>query len=109
MGAVRMFWERAQIPGMDFALDVLAGIFAARGELLKAVRLWGVAAASREATDIPWMPEERAMIEPHIDAARARLDEATWREQWEKGRSMPLDQAVSHVLEASGDSVVQEG
>ena len=31
--AVRIFWERAQIPGMDFALDVLASVAAARGEL----------------------------------------------------------------------------
>jgi hypothetical protein len=31
------------------------------------------------------MPEERAMFKPHIDAARSRLEEATWREQWKKG------------------------
>jgi ATP/maltotriose-dependent transcriptional regulator MalT len=105
--AVRIYRERGQIPGIDFALDVLASVAAARGELLEAARLWGVAAASREATDIPWMPEERAMIEPHIDAARTRLDEATWREEWEKGRSMTLDQAVSYALEASGERATE--
>ena len=68
--------ERAEIPGIDFALDVLAGVAASRGEIGKAARLWGAAAGSREATDLPWIPDERAMIEPHIDAARARLDEA---------------------------------
>jgi predicted ATPase/class 3 adenylate cyclase len=107
--AVRIYWERAQIPSMDFALDVLASVAAARGEIRGAARLWGVAAASREVTDIPWMPEERAMIEPHIDAARTRLDEATWQEEWEKGRSMPLDQAVSHVLEGVGDRAMEQG
>ncbi len=109
VAAVRIFWERGQIPGMDFALDVLASVAASRGEIRGAARLWGVAAASREAIDIPWMPEERAMIEPHIDVARTRLDEATWREEWEKGRSMTLDQAVSHVLEGVGDRAMEQG
>jgi len=43
------------------------------------------------------------LIEPHIDAARARLDEAAWRKEWEKGRSMTLDQAVGHALEGVKD------
>jgi hypothetical protein len=39
------------------------------------------------------------MIEAYIDAARTRLEEATWRKEWEKGRSMTLDQAVDYALE----------
>jgi predicted ATPase len=100
--ALRELRERAQIPGIAFALDILAGVAASRGEIQRAARLWGAAAGSREATGIPWLPEERAMIEPHIDAARTRLDELSWQEEWEKGRSMTLDEAVNYALEASG-------
>ncbi len=50
-----------------------------------------------------------AMLEESlIDAARIRLDEATWREAWEKGRSMTLDQAVSHALEGSDDRTMEQ-
>ncbi len=96
--AIRGLQELAEAPGIDFALDVLAGVAALRGEIGKAAQLWGAAMATREANNIPWLPEERAMIEPHIDAARTRLDEAVWREEWEKGRSMTLDQAVGYAL-----------
>ncbi|MDQ3437251.1 MAG: tetratricopeptide repeat protein, partial [Actinomycetota bacterium] len=107
--ALRELRERAQIPGIAFALDILAGVAASRGEIRSAARLWGAAAGSREVNNIPWLPEERAMIEPHIDAARVRLEEAVWREEWEKGRSMTLDQAVNYALEDVGDRATEQG
>ena len=39
--AIRELQEQAQIPGMDFALDVLASVAAARGGIRRAARLWG--------------------------------------------------------------------
>ena len=86
------------MPGIDFALDVLAGVAVARGGLRRAARLWGGVAGYRDATGAPWLLEERAIIEPHIEAARTRLDEAVWQEEWEKGRSMTLDQVVEFAL-----------
>jgi predicted ATPase/class 3 adenylate cyclase len=97
--AIRDLQEQAQIPGIDFALEILGGVAASRGEIRRAAQLWGAVAGYRDATGAPWIPEERAMIEAHIDAARPRLEEATWREEWEKGRSMTLDQAVEYALE----------
>src|SRR5215203_2125290 len=97
--AIRDLQEQAQIPGIDFALEILGGVAASRGGIRRAARLWGAVAGYRDATSAPWIPEERAMIEAHIDAARPRLDEATWREEWEKGRFMTLDQAVEYALE----------
>src|SRR5215217_7626129 len=97
--AIRDLQEQAQIPGIDFALEILGGVAASRGGIRRAARLWGAVAGYRDATGAPWIPEERTMIEAHIDAARPRLEEATWREEWEKGRSMTLDQAVEYALE----------
>ncbi len=107
--AIRELQEQAQTPGVDFALDILAGVAASRGEIRRAARLWGATAGYREATGVPWRPEERAMIEPHIDAARTRLEEAAWQEEWEKGKSMTLDQAVGYALEGVGDRAVEQG
>ncbi len=107
--SLRELRERAQIPGIAFALDILAGVAASRGEIRRAARLWGAAAGSREVNNIPWLPEERAMIEPHIDAARTRLDDLSWQEEWEKGRSMTLDQAVNYALEGVGERATEQG
>ena len=106
--AIRELQEQAQTPGMDFALDVLASVAAARGGVRRAARLWGGVAGYREATGAPWLLEERAIIEPRIDAARSRLEEAVWQEEWEKGRSMTLDQAVGYALEVSEGRAMEQ-
>jgi ATP/maltotriose-dependent transcriptional regulator MalT len=91
--------ERAEVVGIDTALEILASVAAARGENGRAARIWGGVAGYREASGVPWIPDERAMIEPHIEAARARLEEAVWQEEREKGRSMSLDQTMGYALE----------
>jgi predicted ATPase/class 3 adenylate cyclase len=91
--------ERAEVWGIDGALDVLGSVAASRGEIRRAARIWGGVAGYRDARDIPWPPDEREMIEPHIEAARTRLDRAAWEEEWERGRSMSLDQTVDYALE----------
>jgi tetratricopeptide (TPR) repeat protein len=106
--AIRELQEQAQTPGMDFALDVLASVAAARGGIRRAARLWGGVAGYREATDAPWLLEERAIIEPRIDAARSRLEEAVWQEEWKKGRFMTLDQAVGYALEVSEERTMEQ-
>ena len=95
--------ERAEVLGIDGALDVLASLAASRGEIRRAARIWGGVEGYREARGIPWPPDEREMIEPRIDAARTRLDRAAWEEEWERGRSMTLDQTVYYALEGAGD------
>jgi predicted ATPase len=91
--------ERAEVYGIDGALDVLGSVAASRGEIRRAARIWGGVEGYRDASDIPWPPDEREMIEPHIEAARTRLDEADWTMAWEEGRAMTLDQAVDYALE----------
>ena len=77
MEAIGDLQEQGQIPGIDFALEILAGVAASRGGIRRAARLWGAVAGYRDATGAPRIPEERAMIEAHIDAACTRLEEAT--------------------------------
>ena len=44
------------------------------------------------------MPEEAAWREPHLAAARSRLDEAAWDEAWAAGRAMSMEQAIEYAL-----------
>ena len=101
--------ERADVFGIDGALDILASVTASRGEIRRAARIWGGVEGYRDARDIPWAPDEREMIEPRIDAARTRLDRAAWEEEWERGRSMTLDQTVHYALEDSGERAREQG
>jgi tetratricopeptide (TPR) repeat protein len=101
--------ERADVFGIDGALDILASVTASRGEIRRAVRIWGGVEGYRDARDIPWAPDEREMIEPHIAAARTRLDGAAWEEEWKRGKSMTLDQTVDYALEDSGDRANEQG
>jgi tetratricopeptide (TPR) repeat protein len=100
--------ERAEVWGIDGALDVLGSVAASRGEIRRAARIWGGVEGYRDARDIPWAPDEREMIEPRIEAARTRLDGAAWEEEWERGRSMSLDQTVDYALEGSGERAREE-
>jgi hypothetical protein len=101
--------ERADVYGIDGTLDVLGSVAASRGRIRRAARIWGGVEGYRDARDIPWAPDEREMIEPHIDAARTRLDEADWTMAWEEGRAMTLDQAVTYALEDSGERAREQG
>ena len=107
--ATRVAQSIFQAPDVIYALDILGGVASSRGEIRKAARLWGAAAGYREATGYPWPPEERTMIEPYIEAARTLLEEAAWREAWEKGKSMTLDQAVDYALEGVKDHAMEQG
>jgi predicted ATPase/class 3 adenylate cyclase len=101
--------EGADVFGIDGALDILASVTASRGEIRRAARIWGGVEGYRDARDIPWAPDEREMIEPHIDAARTRLDEAAWEEEWKRGKSMTLNQTVDYALEDLGDRANEQG
>jgi tetratricopeptide (TPR) repeat protein len=100
--------ERAEVYGIDGALDVLASVAASRGELRRAARIWGGVEGYRDARGVPWPPDEREMIEPRIDAARTRLDRAAWEQEWERGRSTTLDRTVGYALEGVGERAREE-
>jgi predicted ATPase/DNA-binding SARP family transcriptional activator/DNA-binding CsgD family transcriptional regulator len=80
------------------SLEGLACIFGAEGQTERAARLFGAAAALREAVGSEHMPEEDARSEPYLAAARARLDETSWEEAWTEGGAMSMDQAIEFAL-----------
>jgi predicted ATPase len=76
----------------------LACVAAAWEEAGRAARLFGASEALREAMGVPPEPGEIALQEPHLAAARSRLDKTSWQEAWAEGRAMTLEEAISYAL-----------
>jgi len=76
-------------------LERLAGVLLAQGEATWAVRLWGGAAALREAIGAPLPPVERAGYEQAVTAARSLLGEQAFAAAWAEGRAMGPEQALA--------------
>jgi tetratricopeptide (TPR) repeat protein len=84
--------------GIAQTLESMAGLAGALGETQGAARLWGAADALREAVGVPWLPLERRIHLPYLDAIRSRSEEAVWMKAWEEGRAMTPEEAVSYAL-----------
>ncbi|GAC1329173.1 MAG: hypothetical protein NVSMB17_05290 [Candidatus Dormibacteria bacterium] len=79
------FRASAERWGTAEAIEGLAVVAAAQQRDLDAARLAGTAGVLRAALVVLPMPFDRAVIEPHLDAARARLGERAWREAFDAG------------------------
>jgi predicted ATPase len=82
------------------SLEGLACSAASRREGERAARLFGAAWALREAVGYRVVPRERSLREPYLAAARDSTEET----EWEEGRKMTFEEAVSYALEESRDS-----
>jgi predicted ATPase/transcriptional regulator with XRE-family HTH domain len=90
----------------DAAAHALQGLAAARaalGDARGAARLFGAAAALREAVGAPLAPADRAAHDRDLAATRAALDEAAFAAAWAAGQALPLDQAVAEALAPTPD------
>ncbi len=83
-------------------LEGLAGVILAQGGVgtrfiasAWATRLWGAAAALREAIGAPLPPVERADYERLVASARVQLGEKAFAVAWAEGRTMTPEQAFA--------------
>jgi non-specific serine/threonine protein kinase len=89
--------------GISESLEGLAGMaVGAQGDHQRAARLFGAAAALRQAIGAPVPLVERAEVDRNIAATRAQFDEVTFVAAWAEGRAMTMEQAISFALE-TGD------
>jgi predicted ATPase/DNA-binding CsgD family transcriptional regulator len=90
-----------KMPARD-SLEGMACISGARGEALRAGRLFGAVQALSEtlweAEAFQLGPEEVAWREPYRATARSQLGEAAWEEALAQGRAMGMDQAIAYAL-----------
>jgi ATP/maltotriose-dependent transcriptional regulator MalT len=94
-------------------LAVLAGAQrkgAGAGEpgLRQAAKLLGAAEGLRDAAGVKLDPHLRVELDRDSTAIRAQLDEATWRQAWEEGRDMSLEQAMAEALQSLEQDVLTD-
>jgi hypothetical protein len=81
------------------SMDGLAAVAASSQQAERAARLYGAANALMEVVGVPMEAPDQVDYDHNQAAARAQLDEATWKAAWEEGRAMSMEQAVAYALE----------
>jgi serine/threonine-protein kinase PknK len=79
------------------ALDGVAGLAIAWGQPERAARLFGAAAALREANGLPVDPAHRAAQGRDVAAARAAVGEDAFATGWASGVALPLPVAIAEA------------
>jgi DNA-binding CsgD family transcriptional regulator/tetratricopeptide (TPR) repeat protein len=98
---LKMFWKMDLRHYIPTILQLFAAAAAGRGDPLRSARLCGASQALHEAMGARLSAGERAYFEPHLAAARARVDNTTWETAWDEGQAMTLEQAVEYALGAT--------
>lgn len=96
---VRVVQSEGEKDLLAFYLEGLGRVAGVTGDARRAARLYGRAEALRESIGAPLSPAEVAYYARHVEAARASLDDTSFREAWQEGRSMSLEKAIAHALE----------
>jgi predicted ATPase/DNA-binding CsgD family transcriptional regulator/Tfp pilus assembly protein PilF len=96
--SLRLSVESLNHQVVTWSLDALAAGYGQQGDVGRAVRLWGAAEALRETSGTSQAHDDKRILEPFLEAARSRLDEAAFQAAWEEGRAMTEEQAVEYAL-----------
>jgi tetratricopeptide (TPR) repeat protein len=93
------FNEARNKGGVIYALEGLASLAVAQGQLEQAVHLFGWADTARQAIDAVRPPVEQASVERDFVLIRAQLDEAAIEAARAEGQAMTMEQAIAYGLE----------
>jgi hypothetical protein len=74
-----------------------AGLAKARGQLERAVRLWGVAETLRTDLGFKMLPREQAAYDMELNAVRAPLAKDAFAVAWAEGYAMTMEQAIDYA------------
>jgi tetratricopeptide (TPR) repeat protein len=88
------------------AIEGLAGVAGAQGQLERAARLFGAAEVLRESTGTPLPPAYRAAYERDVTAIRAQLDDDVFAAAWAAGQALTLEQAIAEALGGDATTAV---
>jgi tetratricopeptide (TPR) repeat protein len=85
--------------GIAYSLEAFASLAAKEQTAERSARLWGAAAALREALGSPLSPHEHERYDREVGAARETLGANAFAAAWEEGRAMSWEQAVFYAME----------
>ncbi len=74
------------------------------GQPARAARLYGAAAALREAIGLPLLPTDRDRYDRSVAKVRQQMDKAAFVAAWDAGTVLSLDQAVAMALAVTDES-----
>jgi hypothetical protein len=94
------FWELDDMWGTTEALEGCAAIAGSKRSSERAATIAGAAEALRETINARQFPADAALMRRNLDAAKATMNDTSWREAWETGRGMAPEQAVDYALES---------
>jgi predicted ATPase/DNA-binding XRE family transcriptional regulator len=97
-GSLEVYRELSDRWGMAEGMEGLAACAASDGMAERAARIAGSAEALREQLATRPLPFDRVLIDRYLAKARASVGDSTWRGAWDKGRRMPLDDAIEFAL-----------
>lgn len=96
--ALAVRWEEREALGLLHSLAALAGLAAAAGQPVRALRLAGAATALSAATGAVLQPTERRSMERRLDPARRALGPDAAATASAAGRALPLEEAIAEAL-----------
>jgi len=101
-------WEElGSRSGIAMALEALAWVTGAQGLTARAARLFGAAAAAREAVGTAVFPAGRADQARAEASVRADLGAAAFEAAWAEGQAMPPRQALEYALATDEPSATE--
>jgi tetratricopeptide (TPR) repeat protein len=82
-------------------LESFAFLAVARGDLHRAARLLGAAAALRELVGAIMLGPEQVEYDRHLAQLRGSLEPEVLEEEWAVGRAMSMDEAITFAVESA--------
>jgi predicted ATPase/transcriptional regulator with XRE-family HTH domain len=96
--ALATFRELKDQWGMAEALEAFSALSAANGMAGRSARLAGAAEAFRDAFGARALPVDRVSIDAYLATAKRSVGHRLWREAWEVGRQLELEDAIDLAL-----------
>ena len=94
-----LFHQIKEINFTAVCMMAVAFLASARGNAVRAARLFGAGEAIHESIGTVLDPTAQSLRGAYVDKTRAMLDESAFASAWAEGRAMSLDEAVVYALD----------
>jgi predicted ATPase/class 3 adenylate cyclase len=100
--ALSGFSENGDLDGVAESLEISAAIAGATGDPRGAARLAAAADALRTTAGLPLAPPDRTRLDRWLAGPRAETSEKEFKQSWDEGAAMTLQQVTDHALRRAG-------
>jgi len=84
--------------GVFYDIGGLAGVALGMGKLKRAAKLLGMSSAGLESFEFLHNKTDQVVIQKIFEETRKNLDENDFKEAWEEGRRMTVQEAFEYAL-----------